>query len=99
MFYVWSFVRTIKLQGRYVPSSYFLQNWSKPSCFVVCCFSNKLLLGFKFVPHSWRGREKKSEVEVRMQALKLGKAELLKYLLRLPRCDLDKPFLETHLAD
>lgn len=85
---------------RYVPSSYFLQNWGKPSCFVVCCFSNKLLLGSKFVPHSWRGREKKSEVEVRLRALKLEEAELFFfYLLPLPRRDLDKPIQETHLAD
>lgn len=49
-------------------------------------------------PQIWQGKEM-SEVEMRMWALKLEEAELLTYLLPLPRCDLDKPIQETHLTD
>lgn len=67
-----------------------------------CCllFFQQALTGLQICAPlvEWQGKEK-SEVEVRMRALKLEEAELLKYLLPLPRCDLDKPIQETHLAD
>lgn len=67
--------------------------------FCYLLFFQQALTGLQIcAPQIWQGK-KKSEVEMRMWALKLEEAELLKYLLPLPRCDLDKPIQETHLAD
>lgn len=66
-----------------------------------CCllFIQQALTGLQIcAPQIWQGKEM-SEVEMRMWALKLEEAELLTYLLPLPRCDLDKPIQETHLTD